>query len=148
MKIARLPDGRMLQFPPETADQVVDRVVRQEMGVPEPVNYDQVKVEISVAAVNTLAQVAQTLARIAPALESVSQKIDMAGIGNKLDHIAQETKVSAVRAERASAELSGQMQILSGIVSESANNVVAAYSAPRKLVKSADNRSATLEVDI
>ena len=31
MKIARLPDGQMMEFPPELPDDEMDRLVRQKM---------------------------------------------------------------------------------------------------------------------
>jgi hypothetical protein len=36
MKRAKLHDGRVFEFPPETPDEVIDRVVRRELGIQEP----------------------------------------------------------------------------------------------------------------
>ena len=35
MKIARLPTGELMEFPPDMPDDEMDRAVRQKMGVPE-----------------------------------------------------------------------------------------------------------------
>ena len=44
MKIARLPDGQMIEFPPDTPDDEMDRAVRQKMGVEEPVEFEAVAI--------------------------------------------------------------------------------------------------------
>lgn len=89
MKIARLPDGQMMEFPPDLPDDEMDRLVRQKMGVPDPVEPEEAMMEL-------VAQIMQSQQQISAAIEQQSQMIVQA-----LQQVAQTQALLAQKADEA-----------------------------------------------
>lgn len=89
MKIARLPDGQMMEFPPDMPDDEMDRLVRQKMGVPDPIEPEEAMMEL-------VAQILQSQQQFSAALEQQSQMIAQA-----LQQVAQAQVTLAQKADEA-----------------------------------------------
>jgi hypothetical protein len=63
MKIARLPSGELMEFPPDIPDDEMDRAVRHKMGVEEPVEFDAMVLELMQQIVALQQMLAQTMQR-------------------------------------------------------------------------------------
>jgi hypothetical protein len=82
MKIARLPTGELLEFPPDFPDDEMDRTVRGKLGVPEPPDQSQMLMQLIEAVMQQMAQqqmaqqqMAQMIAQIAQATSGSADAI-------------------------------------------------------------------------
>lgn len=76
MKIARLPDGTLKEFPPDMPDDEMDRQVRSLLGVPEPPDPNQMLMQVVEGMMQQLAQMSQTLAQVAAMMQANGQAQD------------------------------------------------------------------------
>ncbi len=142
MKKVELHDGRCLEFPPETADSIIDETVRRELGVPEPPDFEKLNVEIASEGVRVLKQIqaplvnfAKEVGQIAPALEMMASKNHNEELSAKLDYLIETNKT-----------LSEHTRELSIAVSEGVKAIIQAYNTPKVLHRSPDNKTATLQI--
>lgn len=158
MKRAKLHDGRILEFPPETEDSIIDSAVRKELGfddiepekMEDGIDFDRAGLDVSMNGVIILGQIARSLQGILPVLnkiassnhgDSVSQKID--GMAKML---AESNERGIVMTQEIVHSLSKRTDYLASIVENGAKAVVDAYSAPRVLQRSPDNKTASLRL--
>jgi uncharacterized protein YdiU (UPF0061 family) len=63
MKIARLPTGELMEFPPDMPDDEMDRTVRQKLGLPEPPDSNQMLMQLLQAVMQQMEMMSQQLAQ-------------------------------------------------------------------------------------
>lgn len=78
MKIARLPNGETIEFPPEMPDDEMDRAVRQKLGAPEPLDFEETAMALMqqiVALQQALAETVQRQDEMASAMVQMMERI-------------------------------------------------------------------------
>ena len=75
MKIARLPTGELMEFPPDLPDDEMDRAVRQKLGVPEPPDQGQMLVQLIQAVMQQMDMMTQQLAQSQAAQQASTQQL-------------------------------------------------------------------------
>lgn len=73
MKIARLPTGELMEFPPDMPDDEMDRQVRSKLGVPEPPDPNQMLMQLLQAVTEQLVQTQQTQQMLTQMMTQVAQ---------------------------------------------------------------------------
>ena len=73
MRIARLPDGSLMEFPPDFPDDEMDRAVRQKIGLPEPEDHQQTLTMLAQQLAEQNAMNAQMQQQVVALLQQVAQ---------------------------------------------------------------------------
>lgn len=175
MKQAHLADGTVLEFPEETPDTVIDMAVRREMGVEvemdeEPqeqapdyarmgVESSVAGLEVSVAHAEAVLDGVEMLGSIAAKLDTLSETVaalankDFAGeVASSMKSVVETLIDTNVEAAQNNIEIANAMMSkidnLTQVTAQSSQNLVAAYTAPKVLNRSEDNKTAVLKVQI
>lgn len=77
MKIARLPNGQLLEFPPDYPDDEMDRAVRAQMGVEEPPDMQALMMDFIAQITALQQQVAELSAFLAQQQTQNAQALSM-----------------------------------------------------------------------
>ncbi len=100
-KLAQLHTGEVLEFPDDASDGIMDRAVRQHLGLPEPTDFDEENLALRQQQVAAVANVGARIEALEMVLASVEQKLDVLpaiadsgvkeaveGLGARLDVLA------------------------------------------------------------
>ena len=149
-KYAQVPSGELLEFPDETPDSVVDRSVREFMGLPEPIDPVEVQVMAAQASVAAAERVAasvqelianmQQLSQMSEARQADTAQASVEGLQALADQVQAQVQVQA---EASAKGIITQMQALQSLVASletRMDNLLQAYTAPRKLLHDANGK--------
>jgi hypothetical protein len=118
MKIARLPTGDYLEFPPDMPDDEMDRQVRAKLGVAEPPDPNQMLAELMQAVMQQIGMMSQQLAQ--------SQQAQQASVQQLAQMLAEVATMASA---------SGEAQTQSAqVLAQGFDRLERAYTAPRTIV--------------
>lgn len=118
MKIARLPNGELMEFPPDFPDDEMDRAVRQKLGVPEPPDPNQMLMQLLQAVMQQMDMMTQQMAQSQAAQQASAQQL--------AQMLAEVASVAAAN---------GQAQAQSAqVIAQGFERLERAYTAPRSIV--------------
>jgi len=123
MKIARLPNGEMMEFPPDYPDDEMDRAVRQKMGVPEEPSETEL--------------VMQLIQQLTQQLVAVQAQI----VEGQRQH--QEVIAQLVHGQQLAAQSQQQATVA---LKQSIDQLAAAYAAPRTIIKDGAGKPVGLKI--
>ena len=130
MKIARLPTGELMEFPPDLPDDEMDRAVRQKLGVPEPPDQGQMLVQLIQAVMQQMDMMTQQLAQSQAAQQASTQQL-----AQMLSEIA------SVAAANGQAQAQAAQVLAQGF-----DRLEAAYLAPRNIVTDKSGKPLALKI--
>lgn len=130
MKIARLPTGELMEFPPDLPDDEMDRQVRSKLGVPEPPDQGQMLMQLLQAVMQQMGMMSEQLAQAQAAHDANAQQL-----AQMLAELAQLT-ASGTQAQQASAQA----------IAQGFERMEAAYTAPRSIVTDKNGKPLALRI--
>jgi hypothetical protein len=130
MKIARLPTGDYLEFPPDMPDDEMDRQVRAKLGVAEPPDQGQMLTQLFEAVMQQMGMISEQIAQ-----SQQAQQANVQQLGQMLNEIASLTAAGA-QAQGQSAQA----------IAQGFERMEQAYTAPRSIVTDKNGKPLGLKI--
>lgn len=147
VKHAKLPSGEILEFPDETSSAIMDRAVREHLGLPEPTDHEAVGTELGVAKLEVMAGIGAQIARAVQVLEASATEDKSAAVTEAVRVIGQAIEQNSSAMSEVLSVLRAQQSAIAEMIA-SQQRLAAAVSAPKTVKFDRDSSNRITNVNI